>query len=118
MPEALPLSPSIPKYRVSTVLAGRLYVLDLRWNARDVAWYLGVLAEDEKPIRRGIRVVLDVALGRECVDPLFPAGLLVASDASNQDQEATLDDMGTRVRVLSYTPTEVLALAAASALGA
>lgn len=117
MPEQLPIVPSIPRYTVSTVIAGRLYALDMHWNSRDDSWYLGILAEDETPIRTGIRVVLDVALGRECVDPLFPPSLIVASDTSNTDREATIDDMGVRVGVYWFSPDEVLALARASAAG-
>lgn len=99
---ALPLVPSIPYYRVGTALAGAQYILDLRWNGRDESWYMDVLAEDETPIRLGIKVVLGTILGGREVDPLFPAGVLQAVDLTNSGTEAGLDDLGDRVQVYFY----------------
>lgn len=110
MPEALPVQPSIANYTVGVVLENRAYVIGMRWNSYDNAWYLDVMDEDEDPIRMGIKVVLDDALGRDCTDPRFPPGLLTASDTSNADREAGYDDMGTRVGLFYYTAEEYLAL--------
>lgn len=110
MPEAIPVQPSIANYTVNVVLENRAYVLGMHWNSRDAAWYLDVLDEDSDPIRTGIKIVLDDALGRDCTDPRFPPGLITASDTSNDDREAGLDDMGTRVGLFYYTAEEYLAL--------
>jgi len=110
MPEALPVTPSVPNYTVGVVLDDRAYVLGMRWDSRDSAWYLDVMDEDEDPIRMGIKVVLDAALGRDCTDPRFPQGIITASDTSNQDLEATIDDMGARVGLFYYTVDEFRAM--------
>lgn len=110
MPQLLPLIPSVPNYRVSTTLDGEQYILDVRWNGRDEAWYLDLLAEDETPIRRGMKVVLGVPLGARSVDLAFPDGFLLASDLSGAGREAGLDDLGARVRVYFYSREELLAL--------
>lgn len=112
-PEALPVEPSIGDYTVGVTLDNRPYVLRMRWNSRDQAWFLDVLAENLKPIRTGIKVVLDAALGRECTDPLYPQGVITASDTSNQDREATIDDMGVRVGLFYYNVATIRALAGA-----
>lgn len=107
MPQQLPLRPSIPNYRVGTKLGGVSYVLDVRWNGRADAWYLDVLDEGADPIRVGIKLVLGAALGRRCVDPRFPPGILMASDTSGAGVDATLDDMGDRVQVFYFPPEEL-----------
>lgn len=107
MPEALPLVPSIPSYRVGVSLAGVQYILDVRWNAREGAWFLDVLAEDETPIRRGIKIVLGTLLGGREVSDEFPLGVLQAIDLTNTGTEAGLDDLGDRVVVLFYSFEEL-----------
>lgn len=110
MPQILPLVPSVAAYRVGTQLDGDQFILDVRWNSRADAWFLDILSEAEEPIRMGIKIVLGTLLGRRCVDPRFPNGLLIASDLSNAGREATFDDMGVRVVVFFYPATEVAAL--------
>jgi len=107
MPQQLPLRPSIPNYRVGTKLGDTSYVLDVRWNGRAEAWYMDVRTEDAEPIRVGIKLVLGAALGRRCVDPRFPPGVLMASDTSGAGQEATLDDLGERVQVFYFPPEDL-----------
>lgn len=116
MPVLLPFKPSIPFQRVSTTLAGIEYVLQLRWNGRDEAWYLDVLTEDEDVIRAGVKIVLGSLLGRRSVDVRFPPGVLIATDHSGAGVDASLDDLGVRVAVYFYTLAEMdemLALAEA-----
>lgn len=116
MPEALAVQPSIGNYTVDIVLDGRAYTFGMRWNPRDNsdagAWYMSIYTDDGTPIRTGIKVVLGVALGAGCVDPLFPAGVLTPSDTSNTDVEAGYDDMGTRIGIFYYTLDELRALVA------
>lgn len=106
MPQELPLFPSDPNYSVITALAGIPYVLDVRWNTRGAAWYLGIRDESGSAIRVGIRVVLGVMLGRRSVDPRFPPGFIFAADTSNRGEEADLDSLGSRVKVYFYTFAE------------
>jgi hypothetical protein len=111
----LPLQPSIPNYRLGVALDGTQFVLDVRWNSRDGAWYLDLRDAQAVAIRVGIRVVLGAMLGRRSVDPRFPAGILFAADLGGKDQEAGLDDLGTRVQVYFFTFAEYDALISAAA---
>jgi hypothetical protein len=110
MPQMLPLVPLIPHYRVGTELAGIQYLLDVRWNERDSAWYLSLMAEDETPIRMGMKIVLGTMLGVRSAHPLFPPGAFMASDLSGKGRDATLTDLGTRVVVYFFTNDELNAL--------
>jgi len=108
MPVELPLIPSVPFYTFGVDLEDLTYLIEMRWNGRDLAWYMSIMEEDETPIRMGIKVVLGTFLGRRSVNPLFPPGLLAAVDLTGQGQDATLDDLGTRVVVYYYTAEEIL----------
>lgn len=110
MPQVLPLVPSVPSYRFGTVLNGDPFIIDVHWNGRDEAWYMDVLAEDETPIRHGIKILLGSPLGRRTIDPRFPRGMFLASDLSGEGRDAGLDDLGTRVVVYFFTPEEIQAL--------
>lgn len=110
MPTNLPLVPSIPNYRVGTTIENVQYVLDVRWNARDGAWFMDVSDSTAVPIALGIKLVLGIALGRRITDARFPTGLLYAADLSNQGLDATLDDLGTRVVIQYLTADELTAL--------
>lgn len=99
---ALPLRPSNPSYRVGVALSGEQYVFAVRWNARDEAWYLDVLAADGTKLRTGIRVVLGTLLGGRVVLDTFPPGVLQAVDLTNAGREAGLDDLGDRVQIYYY----------------
>lgn len=113
MPVQLPLIPSVPFYRVGTVLAGVQYILDLRWNGRESSWFMDVLDEEETPIRSGLRIVLGALLGARSANPDFPAGAFIVSDLSGQGLDAGIDDIGEnqRVQVYFYTNAEVAAVA-------
>ncbi len=107
--QRLPLVPSIPSYDFATVLDGVSYVFSVYWNARDDAWYFDLLADDETPIRHGIKIALGSPLGRRSRSPLFPRGLLLAEDLSGEERDAGFDDLGTRV-VVYFLPLADLTL--------
>lgn len=104
----LPLVPSIPNYRMGTTLNGSQYILDVRWNGRDGAWYLDILEQDETPIVNGVKIVLGCYLARRCSHPLFREGVLVAIDTAGTRTDAGIDDLGTRVVVRYFTIEEVV----------
>lgn len=110
MPQIIPVQPSVPFQTFGTVLDGIQYVLNFRWNGRAGAWYMDVLDEDEDPIRQGIAVVLGAALGRRCVDPRYPPGVIYAVDTSGTGRDAGIDDLGSRVLLYFFTFAEVKAL--------
>jgi hypothetical protein len=105
----LPLVPSLPNYRVGTTIIDTLYLLDVRWNSRDQAWYMDILDSEEAVIRRGIKLVLGTYIGRTSNHPLFRNGVFVVMDRSGEGRDAGLDDMGTRVLVRYYSSDDVVA---------
>lgn len=116
MPQTLPFIPSEPFYGFSTVLDGITVEFNVRWNARDEAWYFDLFDEDGAPIAHGIKIVLGAYLGRRVNHSIFRLGVLVAIDTSGERRDATLDDLGTRVIVRHLTEFEVAAgILAASA---
>lgn len=113
----LPLEPSIARYDFTLALptpgalAGTPYIFALRWNSRDTAWYMDVSEIDETTIVIGLKLVLGTYIGRTVTHPLFTEGVFVAVDTTNQHEEATYDDMGTRVELWYYTAAEIAAAA-------
>lgn len=107
--QLLPLEPSIPHYTFSTVISDNTYLFEVRWNARDAAWYMDVAEQDGAPIVTGVKVVLGANLARRANHKLFTLGAFVAMDTSRTGVDATLDDLGTRVQVVYMTNFEILA---------
>ena len=110
MPVLVPFEPSTPSYRVGCTLGSLPYLFDVRWNARDAAWYFDLLDADENPIYSGIKVVLGTGLGRVCTDPRFPSGTFQAIDLAGTSRDAGIDDLGARVVVYYYSAAELAAL--------
>lgn len=107
MAQVLPFQPSIPSYRVGTVINGTPYIFDVRWNARDAAWYFDLYDKDEVAIVMGVKVVLGAGLGSRVRDDRYPAGLVVAIDVTGAGADATIDDIGKRVLVVHFTPEDI-----------
>lgn len=97
----IPVIPSEAHYRFGVVIEDVGYLVDVRWNARDTAWYLDWYTLEEKIIALNLKVVLGAYLGRRYPVPPFSNGVLVAVDTSGNEVEAGFDDFGTRV-VLRY----------------
>lgn len=110
MPEQLPLVPSIPAYSVGTTLGGTVYLLDVKWNARDGAWYLSISAEDGTVLTSGIKVVLGAFLGGRSADTRMPDGLMLAQDLTGRGVDAGFDDLGAGVVVNFWTRAELESL--------
>lgn len=99
----IPVFPSEAYYRFGVVIEDNNYLVDVRWNSRDLAWYLDWYTIEEKIIALNIKVVLGMYLGRRAAAAPFTNGVLVAVDTSNTDTEPGFDDFGTRV-ILRYIP--------------
>lgn len=104
----LPFQPSAPNYRVGVTIDGVDYLLDVRWNTREGAWYFDMLDAQEAPILSGVKVVLGIHLGRRSTHPFFATRVIVAMDTTHSGREAGLDDLGARVRVLSFDDEEIM----------
>jgi hypothetical protein len=102
----LPFVGSIQSYRITTTIGSSKYQFDVRWSDRDSAWYFDLSDAAGAPIIKGSKITLGAYIGRlgATVPPLRD-GILVALDLSRSGQEATFDDLGTRVQV-RYVPIE------------
>lgn len=106
MASYLPFIPSDPNYQFQCSLDDQTYTFDVRWNNRDQAWYFDMLDSDGKAIILGVKIVLGTFLGRKSAHPFFSNNVLVAIDSTLTNQDATLDDLGTRVFVKHMTLPE------------
>lgn len=105
----VPVLQSEPFQRIALPIDTTQYLIDLRWNSRDSAWYMDVFESDETSILHGARVVLGMYLGRRARvrHPLFADGVFIAVDTSGEQREAGLDDLGTRVELRYYNTFEL-----------
>lgn len=109
----LPFIPSDPHYQFETTLNDIPYHFDVRWNERDKAWYFDMYDKDGVEIILGVKIVLGTYLGRRSTHEFFATNALVATDITLENRDPTFDDLGTRVFVIHYTSTELMAEALA-----
>lgn len=115
--QILPLTPGIPRYRVSTALGDVVYVFDVFWNRRDECWYLDAYEEDGvTAIFHGAKIVLGAHIGRVHRHALVRAAALIAIDTAalgepSKMRDATFDDLGSRVLVVYATADDLVAAA-------
>lgn len=103
----LPNRNDLTHYDFVQTLEGKTYRFEFRWNLRDEAWYFDLRLNDGTDICNGQKVVLRIPLCLRSKDPnLFP-GVLMAIDTSGKDEEAKIDDLGSRVKILYYELSDV-----------
>lgn len=113
MPVTLPFAPTTPPtpiHYTSAVLDGATYRFRVRWNGRAEAWYLDIRTADGTALALGVKVVLGTALARWVRSPLWPAGILFATDDSGEGRDATYDDFGVRIKIVFMTFDEIVEL--------
>jgi hypothetical protein len=100
MSDIIPFVPGKHNYELGVLLSGKKYIFDVHWNDRDQAWYFDLRNEDNSPILLGVKVVIDVVLGRRSTHEFFTTHMLVAVDTSGKRIDAGIGDLGGRVQVL------------------
>ncbi len=105
MSQILPLVPSISRYRFGTELGTDSFVVDVRWNGREGAWYIDLFDEFLVPVRMGTKLALGAPLP-------FGPGVLIPVDLSDAGRDAGYDDLGIRVRVYFFSYEEIAAIEA------
>ena len=103
MPAFIPFLPSQTNYTLGVPIGDVRYLMPVRWNPRDNAWYFDILNEDKSIICLNIKVVLGVNLGRRSMHEFFKTNMFFAFDTSNQNLDAGYDDLGDRVKVVHVT---------------
>jgi hypothetical protein len=107
MPLQLPLDAADPNYRVGITLQDTPYNFDVYWNERDQAWFFDLYDVNESPIITSVKMVLGAFLLARCTDPRKPSGAIIMADLSGQGQDATIDDLGSRVVAMYFTVDEL-----------
>jgi len=106
----LPLVPSVARYQIGTALDGVQYLFSIRWNGREGVWHMDILTEDAAVILSGVAIVLGMAIAWRSVDARRPPGVFTVRDLSRQGLDAGFDDLGERVVVQYWSPSELPAL--------
>lgn len=99
-------TPGDTHQRINTTLDGVAYVLRVRWNTLDAAWYLDAWERDGKTrIAAGVKIVVGILLAQTVQHPLFMSGIF-AWDTSGRDLDPGLVDLGNRVLLVSVTAAD------------
>lgn len=103
MPVIIPIDAGINDQLITTALDNVTYVLRVRWNTRDAAWYLDAWERDGTTgIAFGIKIVVGIFLGQAVQHPLFMSGMF-AWDTVGTDLDPGFNDLGSRVLLMSLT---------------
>lgn len=106
--------PSDGNYRFSAALevatGTASYTFDVRWNTRANAWYFDMYDPDGILMVAGVKIVLNVPLGRRSAHPFFNDNCIVALDKSLTEQDPGFDDINVRVALWHLTAGELAAL--------
>lgn len=102
-------------YSVNVPLDGVAFGFAFSWNARGQYWAVLISDAAGNPlVRRVVRIGSLFLAGFRARSPgSFPAGEIVVVDTSNQDLDAGLTDLGSRVQLLYLTAAEFAAAAGA-----
>lgn len=95
-------SSSRPTVRQTVRLDGRPFVLELQWNGREGRWYMHLFDSNAQPIELGMKLVANVRLGRNAIDPRMPPGALRFLDRGATGRDAGLDDLSSGAFALVY----------------
>lgn len=111
----------IPKdgnYRFSSTLVtptgSATYTFDVRWNTRDDAWRFDMYDPDGILMVAGVKIVLNVPLGRRSAHSFFNNNSIIAMDSSLSGLDPNYDDLGTRVVVWHLTDADLMSLVVAT----
>jgi hypothetical protein len=103
----IPCRTDLPHYDLQVQLSGATYTLAFRWNVRESSWYFDLLTEDGDPIFCGSKVVIGFPLATLTRDARRPPGVFLAFDTAGHDEPPALEDLGSRVVLTYYEPSEI-----------
>lgn len=95
-------------------LGDTAFQLRTYWNTRCTCWYADLLTVDGEPVSMSIKLVTGFPLLRRVAHPLRPVGELVFVDAQGKFGRPTLEEMGTRYKLvyIEASASEILAASA------
>ena len=108
MAVTIPTFPSIPLYTMRTTIEGVEYRLLFDYVGREDRWYLSIADQDEVPLARGIKLVVNwPLLRRRHADPRLPPGELVVVDTTEHGGSPGLDELGESFELVYYSAEEL-----------
>jgi hypothetical protein len=97
---SLPFLVSETNYRLACPVEDIQLYFDVRWNSRDLAWYLDIYESDDTPVAINVKVVLGTQLGNLSKHEFFSTHKMLAIDTSGEGRDAGFDDLGSRILVV------------------
>lgn len=94
-------------YTFAVQLDGTTFNFEFNWNDRQGAWFFNLLDIANTPLLMGRKVVLNLPMISEFVDPAFPLGDLMATDNSGQNIPPGLTDLGSRVIMVYFAQADL-----------
>lgn len=98
--QKIPADSILSNKQFRTELDGTFYLLDFRFNSRATVWMMNISDENSVIILSGIPLLLGVSLLGRFQDSKLPPGPLFVENFSNENVEATRDNLGEDVLLL------------------
>lgn len=92
-----------PAINLRTVLEGTELVLEFFWNTRDSRWNMSVFSGNGVPLIYSHPLNIDMELFERFEIPELPLGKLLLFDMSGKGEEAGIEDLGKRCKLLYET---------------
>jgi hypothetical protein len=109
MARVLSLRNDVAHFELQTELDGQSYGFEFRYNERAAQWFFNVKTSEGETILSGVPLVVDFLLFGRFKDTRLPPGALMALDTMGQAKDPGPDDLGSRVVVVYYSPSEFAA---------
>jgi hypothetical protein len=83
-------------YQIQTTLDQLNYNLNLRFNRRNLTWYMDVFNDQGEPVLYGIACLTNVLslIGRFVIVDFMPTGDIIILDANGQGRDPTYENFG------------------------
>jgi len=95
----IPTTSELPSYDFQTTLDGLVYNITINYNERRDRWQMSIADSQNDPIISGIPLLLNVSLLGQYVDSRLPPGVLFVMAPNEDNNEAGINDLGTRIKL-------------------
>ena len=95
----IPIASKTPWQSFDVQLDGETFTFEVRWNGRAAMWFL-TLSDSDGLIFARRRLAIGVPLFHRYASLRLPKGEAYVIDTTGADEEAGVDDLGDRVKVI------------------
>lgn len=98
----IPLRTDVPAYTQEIVIAGTVYVIGIRYNARMTRWIMDIMDSSGAAIVMGIPLLVTVPMAYRFVGRVanFPPVQFMVIDETGQERNPTRDTLGSDIKLL------------------